>query len=81
MPSLAIFSEEPYYTFADENGNFLLNNIPHGVYDVVVNLDGTHHTNRDSCTRICAENLTDTILYLLFILPTFSHTHPHKRDL
>jgi hypothetical protein len=32
--------QEPYYTFADENGNFLLNNIPYGVYDIVVNLEG-----------------------------------------
>lgn len=37
---VVILSEEPYYTFADENGNFLLNNIPYGVYDVVVNFDG-----------------------------------------
>ena len=37
---VVILSEEPYYTFADENGNFLLNNIPYGVYDAVVNLDG-----------------------------------------
>jgi len=35
-----VTSEEPYYTFADEDGNFLLNNIPFGVYDAVVNLDG-----------------------------------------
>lgn len=39
MPDF-VTSEEPYYTFADENGNFLLNNIPYGVHDVVVNLDG-----------------------------------------
>jgi hypothetical protein len=37
---VVILSEEPYYTFADENGNFMLNNIPYGVYDVVVNLEG-----------------------------------------
>ena len=37
---VVILSEEPYYTFADENGNFRLNNIPYGVYDVVVNLEG-----------------------------------------
>ncbi|MBC8520774.1 MAG: carboxypeptidase regulatory-like domain-containing protein [Methanomicrobia archaeon] len=37
---IVILSEEPYYTFADENGNFLLNNVPYGVHDVVVNLDG-----------------------------------------
>ncbi|RZN38286.1 MAG: carboxypeptidase regulatory-like domain-containing protein [Methanophagales archaeon ANME-1-THS] len=37
---VAILSEEPYYTFADENGTFLLNNIPSGVSGVVVNLHG-----------------------------------------
>ncbi|MBE0516330.1 MAG: carboxypeptidase regulatory-like domain-containing protein [Methanophagales archaeon] len=37
---VVILSEEPYYTFADENGNFMLNNIPYGVYNVVVNLEG-----------------------------------------
>lgn len=37
---VVILSEEPYYTIADENGNFLLNNIPYWVYDAVVNLDG-----------------------------------------
>ncbi|MEA2075375.1 MAG: carboxypeptidase regulatory-like domain-containing protein [Euryarchaeota archaeon] len=36
---VVILSEEPYYTFADENGNFMLNNIPYGVHDAVVNLD------------------------------------------
>ncbi len=37
---VVILSDEPYYTFADENGNFRINNIPYGVYDAVVNLDG-----------------------------------------
>ncbi|RZN37914.1 MAG: carboxypeptidase regulatory-like domain-containing protein [Methanophagales archaeon ANME-1-THS] len=37
---VVILSEEPYYTFTDGNGNFWLNNIPDGLYDVVVNLEG-----------------------------------------
>ena len=37
---VVVLSEEHYYTFADENGNFMLNNIPYGVYDAVVNLEG-----------------------------------------
>ncbi len=40
MFDFTTFSEPPYYTFADENGNFMLNNIPYGVHDAVVNLDG-----------------------------------------
>ena len=37
---VVILSDEPYYTFADENGTFLINNVSSGVHDVVVNLDG-----------------------------------------
>jgi hypothetical protein len=37
---VVILSEEPYYTFADENENFLLNNVPYRIYNAVVNLDG-----------------------------------------
>ncbi|RZB29572.1 MAG: hypothetical protein AEth_01083, partial [Candidatus Argoarchaeum ethanivorans] len=37
---IVILSNESYYTFAGENGTFLINHVSSGTHDIVVNLDG-----------------------------------------
>ena len=37
---IAIFSDEIFYTFADEEGNFFFNNIATGSHEIVVNAEG-----------------------------------------
>ncbi len=40
MGIILIMSEEPYpFTFTDENGEFLINNIPEGEHNIIVNLE------------------------------------------
>lgn len=63
---VVILSEDPYYTFADENGSFLLNNIPDGVYDAVVNLHG-HAPYKQRF--IHKENTTLGVNGILYLIP------------
>jgi hypothetical protein len=37
---VVILSNDTYYTFAGENGSFLINNVSPEIHDIVVNLDG-----------------------------------------